>query len=104
MAPKDKPSTRRYVYLGTRSYLGGIAAIAALTGLLVGLSKTPVVDTFMPLLLGLLAAGGGAAAVLGSASNHRRRMIGWFFSIFSVACLAGILVGGLQRSLSSGCT
>ena len=43
-----------------RLYLLGVFFLSLLTGLLIGLSKSPVVGAFIPLAFGLLAGAGGA--------------------------------------------
>lgn len=81
----------------------GTAGAGGLIGLLIALSATPVVATFLPLLLSLFGGAGGffAFKIDFTKANTKKQLIlfGWSLTSFSVAAMVGVFVGIATKHL-----
>jgi hypothetical protein len=75
--------------------LSGFSCLGILVGIVSGLSRTPIVTTFLTIIITF--AGGSIIAILRSRDPEQLKIIGKALVFFSTATLVGVFIGIFLR-------
>ncbi len=101
----EEPVEKTDAHSGSRSpnwYIVGLSLVGVAVGYFAGLSKTPVVNTLLPLLFGLTGGAGGLylakADLTKIETAYRLKVLGKTLAIFSLATVIAATYGMLVRT------